>query len=241
MEYITLRRGVTPAAQTPEHAERGTAVDVPLPAVPGPSLCSASIGKTLPESTKHRSQQVWMWKASTWRAGYGWEFLHHYEFVAAVAAAAAAAAAVFACLQLHLPCITIHRSPLPPPTSYSLPRVPIPYPMCQMAPVPVLTVSDLLPSVNLMQDRVATTKFASSHQLPRVPITITLTHRSNSQTATLRVFPVREAPSLEPSTSVLRSLAVILAPARPSGSISISLAPAFTSFSLLTPAVNLTA
>ncbi|KAK1539282.1 uncharacterized protein CCOS01_00596 [Colletotrichum costaricense] len=108
MEYIPLRHGVTPAAQTPEHAERGAAVDVPLPAVPEPSLCRASIGKS--------SQSLRSTDPS--RCGCGRPQLGGLAMAgnsSTITNSLLAAAAVFACLQLHLPCITIHRSPPPPP------------------------------------------------------------------------------------------------------------------------------
>ncbi|KAK1453628.1 hypothetical protein CMEL01_05287 [Colletotrichum melonis] len=161
MEYIPLRHGVTPAAQTPEHAERGTAVDVPLPSSPRAIALQGFHREILPESTKHRSQQVWMWKASTWRAGYGWEFLHHYEFVACC------------CCRLCLlaaPSAMHHDSPQPTTTTMQLlsPVFQFHIP-CAKWPSACLTVSDLLLSVNLMQDRVATTKLASSHHCLACP------------------------------------------------------------------------
>ncbi|UQC82249.1 uncharacterized protein CLUP02_07736 [Colletotrichum lupini] len=139
-----------------------------------------------------------MWKASTWRAGYGWEFLHHYEFVACC------------CCRLCLlaaPSAMHHDSPQPTTTTTTIQLLSPVFQFhipCAKWPSACLTVSDLLLSVNLMQDRVATTKLASSH------------HCLAPQLYAFSQFEKHQSGALDVSTSVLRSLAVILAPARPS-------------------------
>ncbi|KAK1710341.1 uncharacterized protein BDZ83DRAFT_657073 [Colletotrichum acutatum] len=123
MEYIPLRRGVTPAAQTPEHAERS---GCPSPSSPRAIALQCFHRENLPEATEHGSQQVDVEGLNL----EGWLWLG----IPPPLRIRFAAVAVFACLQLHLPCITIHRSPPPPPPPTSCsPHVPIPYPMCQMA------------------------------------------------------------------------------------------------------------